>query len=107
MGSNAGGTARKIGLRRGGAWRVAAAERSVFHNGGNKAVDPTIVAKGSTFEHLVIGSNTYNPSSFDWRGVVGFTYLRMGILSDSWIAAEYSNLNTPSGFYSIGAEVAA
>lgn len=35
------------------------------------------------------------------NGVVGFVYLRNSILSDAWLAAEHSNLNSPSGFYSI------
>jgi hypothetical protein len=36
-----------------------------------------------------------------------FAYIRSGILSADWIAAEASNWVTPSGFYSVGAEQAA
>jgi len=46
-------------------------------------------------------------ASFSWRGTIGFTYLRMSALSDDWIAAEYSNLNAPGSFYTIGAEISA
>ncbi|MEJ6845072.1 putative Ig domain-containing protein [Sinorhizobium fredii] len=79
-------------------------ERRAFYNGADKVVDNTLTAIGSTVTRLVYGSDRYDLQSFSWRGTVGFAYLRMNALSDAWIAAEYSNLNAPASFYSIGAE---
>jgi hypothetical protein len=36
-------------------------------------------------------------------GELGFVYLRSGVLSGDWIAAEAANLSAPSSFYSVGA----
>jgi hypothetical protein len=40
-----------------------------------------------------------------WRGLTGYVYLRNGILSADWIAAEYANLADPSTFYSVSGGV--
>lgn len=40
-----------------------------------------------------------------WTGKIGFGYLRNGVLSDAWLAAEYSNLNAPASFYGIVEDV--
>lgn len=82
-------------------------ERRGYYNGADKVTDPTITAVGSTVTSISLGSDRSDADSFVWRGKIGFAYLRMSALSDDWVAAEYSNLNAPSGFYSIGAETVA
>lgn len=68
--------------------------RSIFYNGGNKNTDNTITARSTLARFL----------QNDLKGWTGFLYARVGILSDSWIAAEYSNLSAPASFYSLGPE---
>ena len=59
-----------------------------------------------------VGANILNLGFDDadqtslFRGELGFVYLRAAVLSDAWLAAEALNLSTPSGFYTMGAEVA-
>jgi hypothetical protein len=78
--------------------------RHVFYNGGNKATDNTITARGSAIAHLVMGSAFEGGQWESWRGTVGLAYCRIGVLSDDWIAAEYDNLNAPDTFSSLSAE---
>jgi hypothetical protein len=79
--------------------------RHLWLNGGSKATDNTITARGSTLSRMVVGEQQADAVLQSWRGLIGFCYCRAGVLSDNWIAAEYSNLNDPATFAQPGAEV--
>lgn len=76
------------------------AARSFYVNGANK------VSGGSAWVAPFVASDLYlgmeNASGGEMmNGTVGMAYLRMSVLSDAWIAAEFLNLRTPLSFYSI------
>jgi hypothetical protein len=78
--------------------------RHLYLNGGSKATDSTITARGSTLSRMVVGNQQADAVLQPWRGELGFAYCRAGVLSDDWIAAEYSNLNAPGTFAQPGSE---
>lgn len=71
--------------------------RKLYINGSLAGTDNTITSKA--MDTLVIGGGS--ASGANWRGRIGFAYVRRGLLSADWLAAEYSNLNAPASFYSI------
>lgn len=81
-------------------------DRKIYRNGGNVQTDSGVAQKPSgSANALYIGvENTV--SAEDMSGLLGFVYLRSGVLSANWIAAEYSNLNAPGSFYTVGSEEA-
>ncbi|WP_119305049.1 LamG-like jellyroll fold domain-containing protein [Dongia deserti] len=77
--------------------------RRIYVDGALKNTQTTINAVPSTLDTVLVGRED-DSNNEQWRGKVGFVYLRAGALSADWIAAEYSNVNDPGGFYSIGGE---
>lgn len=77
------------------------AARHGWYNGGAKVTDATITARGSTLDFAIFGSERETVGTLGWRGRLGLCYVRAGVLSDAWIAAEYANWSNPSGFYTI------
>lgn len=79
-------------------------DRKLYFNGGNVVTDSGVAQKpGGAASALYIGvENALTLEDFD--GLIGFVYLRDGVLSADWIAAEYSNLNAPASFYTVGSE---
>jgi hypothetical protein len=73
-------------------------------------VDGTLVNTHNTIAAVPAGLDTILVLVEDdsvaeaWNGNVGFVYLYPGVLSDAWIAAEYSNLNAPGSFSALGSE---
>lgn len=43
-------------------------------------------------------------SATDYKGTIDEVYIANNILSDAWFAADYSNKNNPTSFYSLGTE---
>lgn len=75
-------------------------ERELFVNGASVGSDATVTQKpgGASGHRLMIGRTmTGEPLA----GSVGFVYLRSGVLSDAWIAAENASWRTPDTFYTI------
>lgn len=70
-------------------------------------VDGTLRGTHTTISNPPAGRNSLwlgqedSDDNEHFTGTVGFAYLRPSVLSADWIAAEYSNLNNPSAFYSI------
>lgn len=75
--------------------------RHGWYNGGSKVTDNTITARGSTLGFAIFGSERETVSTLGWRGRLGLCYVRAGVLSDAWIAAEHLNWSNPSAFYAI------
>lgn len=74
--------------------------RTLYVNGAQAATQAGIAAVPNALDTIRIMSE--DTSELErWDGQVGFVYLRPGVLSAAWIAAEYSNLNAPGSFYSI------
>lgn len=86
----------------------------VYHNGGTSrgfyvdggsAGTPAgaATARPSAADALLLGSiDAVSTTSGNWRGeVAGPVYLRNGVLSANWIAAEALSWNSPGSFYAI------
>lgn len=86
-----------------GVWN-GATNKQLFVDGALKTTDSTVSAVSNTMDTFCIGDNANNGTYH--RGKVGYVYLRHQVLSADWIAAEYSNINNPTGFYSVGSETA-
>lgn len=78
------------------------AARHGWYNGGSKITEPAIRARGADLTFLICGNERETIDSVPWRGRIGLCYVRDGVLSDAWIAAEFANFNDPA-FYSISA----
>ncbi len=74
--------------------------RHAWYNGGSKITDSVIVARGSDLDFVIFGGERETSDTNSWRGRIGLCYMRNGVLSDAWIAAEYANY-TDAAFYSI------
>lgn len=78
--------------------------RDCYVNGGstNSDVGITDFAAAVSPDHITIGSE-YPLSGDDMVGDVNFVYLRNGVLSADWIAAEYNNLfnDVSDPFYTV------
>jgi hypothetical protein len=80
--------------------------RSLYVNGGNVATDSVVGQfPGGTGDYMFIGVESERNIE-NMNGELGFVYLRSGILSAQWIAAEHANTNSPGTFYSVGAQEA-
>jgi hypothetical protein len=75
-------------------------DRKVYVNGALGATDATVVAIPSGLDRVYIGAEDTDEAEI-LDGLAGFVYLRPSVLSANWLAAEYSNLNAPSSFYSV------
>lgn len=74
--------------------------RHGWYNGGSKVTDAGITARGSDLPFLICGGERETSGTLNWRGRVGLCYVRDGVLSDAWIAAEWANFNDAS-FYTV------
>jgi hypothetical protein len=74
--------------------------RHAWYNGGSKVTDSVITARGADCTFMTVGGERETSATNSWRGRTGLCYLREGILSDAWVAAEFANFNDPA-FYSI------
>lgn len=72
--------------------------RHVYSNGGSKGTDATITGGGASADTLFIGAGNTIATVEGWRGAIAIAYLRAGVLSDAWVAAEYAALNDPANF---------
>lgn len=75
------------------------AKRELFINGTSRASQAPITAR-TGFSDLLIGADDADLNEV-WQGEIGFAYLRSGVLSANWLAAEYLNLNAPGTFLDI------
>jgi hypothetical protein len=88
-----------------GVWNRMAAvyngtNRELFIDGLSRATQSGITARDADFDALSIGiDDTSLAESFD--GDVAFAYVRLGVLSADWLAAEHSMISNPAGFYTI------
>lgn len=80
--------------------------RKIYTNGGGVQTDAGVAQKPSGGANAIYIGVENAGSVEDMDGLVGFVYLRDGELSADWIAAEYSNLDAPGSFYSVGSEEA-
>lgn len=74
--------------------------RDFYVNGGNKVTGPTYWGNPFSVTDLMLGQNDNGGTEY-LNGTVGMAYLRHSVLSDAWIAAEFTNLRTPTSFYTI------
>jgi hypothetical protein len=74
--------------------------RSLYVDGTLRASQAGITAKDAGYSAFTVGSeDSTNGEHFD--GDIAFAYLRMQAMSADWLAAEYSMLSSPPGFYTI------
>jgi hypothetical protein len=78
-----------------------------FYVNGTGFTDNTVAQRPSgTGDALFVGASDAAGTEAS-AASYNFAYIRSGILSADWIAAEASNWVTPSGFYTVGTEQAA
>lgn len=76
-------------------------DRRLYRNGVNVATDSVVVEMPPVDANaLIIGASQTDLSEI-MDGKIGFVYLRNGLLTDSWLAAECLNLSTPNSFYDV------
>lgn len=74
--------------------------RQLFIDGVSRATQAGITARDVGFSALSVGiDDTTAAESFD--GDLAFAYLRHGVLSAAWLAAEHSMLSNPASFYTV------
>jgi len=74
--------------------------RELYIDGVSKASQSGITARDAGFTAFSVGiDDTSAAESFD--GDMAFAYIRHGVLSAAWLAAEHSMLSNPAGFYTI------
>jgi len=79
------------------------ASRKLYKDGAQAATQSGVTQKPTAGDTLYVGTeNAVAAETLDGR--IGFYYLRPSALSADWIAAEYSNLNAPASFYTVGSE---
>lgn len=76
--------------------------RSLYVNGSLNATDTGTVNRPSTTPNSIWFGTSDHDGLELWNGQIGYAYLYPGVLSADWLAAEASNVNSPSTFYSIG-----
>lgn len=79
-----------------------ATEKRLYVNGALSATDNTVSAVGASNDSFCVGEGGANSSYH--LGDLGFVYLRLGVLSADWIAAEYLNLSDPGAFFGTSVE---
>jgi hypothetical protein len=80
--------------------------RKAYVNGA-AFTDNTVAQRPSGVGDALFVGASDSAGNEELAGRVNFAYLRSGVLTDNWIAAESSNWLTPSGFYTVGTEQAA
>src|SRR5690606_14696684 len=82
--------------------------RHVWVDGDLKVTDNTIIARSG--DTLVVGAGwTTVTSSFTLESFIGSLwriYLRLGIMSADWLAAEFASWESPSDFYMVAGPAA-
>lgn len=79
--------------------------RGIYVNGANATTTGSSTAKPTGSAPMRIWIALENAiMAEDFRGSIGFVYLRPSVLTANWLAAEYSNINAPGSFYSVGPE---
>jgi hypothetical protein len=73
--------------------------RKIFVGGALQGTDTTIT-QHTTLDTYTLGCEDPSRAEF-YAGSLAFAYSRPEVLSADYIAAEYSNLNAPSSFYTI------
>ena len=74
--------------------------RELYIDGVSRASQSGITARDAGFTAFSVGvDDTSTAESFD--GDMAFAYIRHGVLSAAWLAAEHSMLSNPAGFYTI------
>lgn len=86
-------------------------DAQVFLDGGNKASASAASVDIATLSHIIIGQWWTDASGAEYvqpfDGLIDEVRVRASVLADDWIAAEYTNQNTPGTFYSVGSEQSA
>jgi len=75
-------------------------DRKIYIDGVLKNTDLVITLLPNALDALRIGSEDTSLNE-RFSGLIGFVYLRSGVLSADWLAAEYDNISDPGAFYSI------
>ena len=74
--------------------------RTLFVDGAQAATGATAQRPGLNGDRLYIGTGvTGSTNSYD--GKLNYAYLRSGVLSAAWLAAEYASWETPASFYTV------
>lgn len=74
--------------------------RELYVDGVSRASQSGITARDAGFTAFSVGiDDTTAGESFD--GDMAFAYIRHGVMSAAWLAAEHSMLSNPAGFYTI------
>lgn len=98
------GVLSDIGVRHLVALRSSSANgRQIFRDGvqlGTTATTGTVPSAGAKF---LVGSSQTNNTE-DWNGSIGLAYLRSGIATPAWLAAEAASWINPSTFYTVPPE---
>lgn len=76
-------------------------DRKVWRNGVVGATDLTVVQRPVTGDAITIGDGLTTGSLQSFRGQIGYAYLRNGVLSANWLAAEFESWETPASFYAV------
>lgn len=72
-------------------------DRKIYRQGILAGTDTTITS--TSMDTLCIGGGS--ASGANWRGRIGFAYLRLEAMSADWLAAEALNLRSPQRFYDL------
>lgn len=74
--------------------------RTLYCDGAQIGTQTGITARDADFDCLTVGADDETVGeSFD--GDLTFAYVRLGVLSADWIAAEHSMLSNPAAFYAV------
>lgn len=77
--------------------------RELFIDGTSRASQAGITPRDAGFSAFSIGiDDETNAESFD--GDISFAYIRHGVLTAAWLAAEHLMLSNPAGFYDISGD---
>jgi hypothetical protein len=71
-----------------------------FYVNGTETVDNTIAQRPTAGDTFFCGASR-STGAEPFRGAINFAYLRNGVLTANWLAAEANNCITPLSFYSI------
>ncbi|MDP3986035.1 MAG: LamG-like jellyroll fold domain-containing protein [Candidatus Veblenbacteria bacterium] len=80
---------------------TSATSRAAYLDGANKGTNTTSKTAAG-LDRSAIGVRARSSLGAYWEGEIDEIRLYDGTLSDQWIAAEASNQNTPTTFYSVG-----
>lgn len=75
-------------------------DRKFWRDGTNAQTDPGVAQRPTSPNRVMVGGDPSNATQA-WRGQINYAYLRNGVLSADWLAAEYASWETPSSFYTV------